>query len=321
MQQIVKLNKKADIAPVRKGTLLRKLIEQRQLVVLSVPFMILVFTFSYVPLWGWLMAFKDYKPGVYTVLNAPWVGLKNFQELFSDSYFYLALRNTLGISSLKLVFSFVSAITLAVLLNEVKIKVFKRTVQTISYLPHFISWVVAANIVFMSLSPDGGIVNTVLVNLGLVKESVPFMGMKEYFWLIVALSNVWKDVGWGAIIYLSAMAGIDPCLYESAAIDGAGRLKRIFHITIPSIAPTIKILLVLNIGWMLYSGFEQVYLLGNSSVDEVARTLEIYVYNYAMKYFRYSYGTAIGIFNSVVSFILITIANRVSKRVDGEGIF
>ena len=283
--------------------------------------MIIVIIFSYVPLWGWLMAFKEYKPGVNTVWTAPWIGLNNFKEMFTDSYFFPVIRNTLAISSLKLIFSFVSAITLAVLLNEVKNKVFKRTVQTISYLPHFVSWVVAANIVFMSLSPDGGIINTFLTKIGLIKESVPFMGMKEYFWLIVALSNVWKDVGWGAIIYLSAMSGIDPNLYEAAAIDGAGRVKRIFNITIPSIAPTIKILLVLNIGWILNAGFEQVFLLGNSSVDEVARTLEIYVYNYAMKYFRYSYGTAIGIFNSVVSFTLITIANRVSKKVNGEGIF
>jgi len=295
--------------------------EQRQLLVLSVPFMLIVIMFSYIPLWGWLMAFKNYKPGVTTILQAPWIGLDNFKELFTDSYFFLAIRNTLAISSLKLVFGFTSAIILAVLLNEVKIKLFKRTVQTISYLPHFVSWVVAANVVFMSLSPDGGIVNTILINLGIIKESVPFMGIKEYFWVIVALSHVWKSVGWGAIIYLSAMSGIDPNLYEAAAIDGAGRIKRIFNVTLPSIAPTIKILLVLNIGWILTAGFEQVFLLGNSSVDEVARTLEIYVYNYSMKYFRYSYGTAIGIFNSVVSFTLITIANRVSKKVDGEGIF
>lgn len=321
MQQTAYSGSETNLITVRKSTFLKKLKEQRQLLVLSVPFMIIVFIFSYVPLWGWLMAFKEYKPGVTTILNAPWAGLDNFKELFSDSYFYLAIRNTLAISSMKLVFGFTSAIMLAVLLNEVKIRAFKRTVQTISYLPHFVSWVVAANIVFMSLSPDGGIVNTILINLGLIKESVPFMGMKQYFWLIIALSNVWKDVGWGAIIYLSAITGIDPNLYEAAAIDGAGRVKRILNVTIPSIAPTIQILLVLNIGWILNAGFEQIFLLGNSSVDEVARTLEIYVYNYAMKYFRFSYGTAIGIFNSVVSFTLITIANRVFKKVNGEGIF
>ncbi len=321
MHQIATSSNKTNFVPARKNTFIQKLMEQKQLVIMSLPFMLLVIIFSYLPLWGWLMAFKEYKPGVNTILNAPWAGLNNFKELFSDSYFYLAIRNTLAISSLKIIFGFLSAITLAVLLNEVKIITFKRTVQTISYLPHFVSWVVASNIVFVSLSPDGGIVNTILIGLGLINESVPFMGMKENFWLIIALSNVWKDVGWGAIIYLSAMAGIDPNLYEAAAIDGAGRIKRIFNVTLPSIATTIKILLVLNIGWMLYAGFEQVYLLGNSSVDEVARTLEIYVFNYAMKYFRYSYGTAIGIFNSVISFLLITIANYVSKKVDGEGIF
>jgi len=229
MQQTAYSGSKTILTITRKKTFLQKLKEQRQLLVLSVPFMIIVIIFSYVPLWGWLMAFKEYKPGVNTVWNAPWIGLANFKELFTDPYFLPAIRNTLAISSMKLVFSFVSAITLAVLLNEVKNKVFKRTVQTISYLPHFVSWVVAANIVFMSLSPDGGIINTVLIKIGIIKESVPFMGMKEYFWLIVALSNVWKDVGWGAIIYLSAIAGIDPNLYEAAAIDGAGRIKRIFY--------------------------------------------------------------------------------------------
>lgn len=302
-----------------KKPFLKKLKDQRQLLVLSVPFMIVVLIFNYVPLWGWLLAFKNYNPGL-GFLRSPWVGLKNFQDVFSDSDFYTALRNTLAISGLKLVFNFVSAIGLAVLLNEVRNLLFKRTVQTISYLPYFVSWVVAANIVFMSLSPEDGIVNHVLVTLGVIKEAVPFMGIKEYFWWVLAFSDVWKKVGWGAIIYLSAMTGIDPELYESAAIDGAGRIRKIFAITIPSIMPTIKILLVLNLGWILNAGFEQVYLLGNPSVDEVARTLEIYVYNYALKYFRYSFGTAIGIFNSVVAFMMITVANYVSKRIDGEGV-
>ncbi len=293
--------------------------DQRQLLVLSVPFMIIVFIFNYVPIWGWILAFKNYKPG-FSVIEAPWVGLANFQEAFQDPNFYLAIRNTLAISSLKLVFGFVSTIALAIMLNEVRNIFFKRTVQTISYLPYFISWVVAANIVFMSLSPDDGIINTLLLKFGFIDSSIPFMGMKEYFWWIVAISDVWKKVGWGAIIYLAAMTGIDPELYESAQIDGAGRFRRIFSITIPSIVPTIKILLILNIGWIMNAGFEQIYLLGSSSVDEVSRTLEIYVYNYALKYFRFSYGTAIGIFNSVVAFILITSANAISKKIDGEGV-
>jgi len=303
----------------KKKSFWTQLVQQRQLLVLSVPFMILVFIFHYVPIWGWLLAFKNYTPAG-GIWNSPWVGLANFQEVFTDDGFYRGLRNTLAISSLKLVFNFVSAITLAVLLNEVKNITFKRTVQTISYLPYFVSWVVAANIVFMSLSPEDGIVNTVLKAVGIIDDPIPFMGMKEYFWWIVALSNVWKSVGYGAIIYLAAMTSIDPELYESADIDGAGRIRKIFAITIPSIMPTIKILLILNIGWIMNAGFEQVYLLGNASVQEVSNTLEVYVYNYALKYFRYSFGTAIGIFNSVAAFLLITVSNMISKKIDGEGI-
>ncbi len=321
MQRVARINSKGDLIYENRRTFWQKIKMQRQLVIMSVPFMLMVFIFSYTPLIGWYMAFTDYKPGVTGILNAPFIGLAHFKELFTDSYFYTSLRNTLAISSLKLIFNFVSTISLAVMLNEVKNQVFKRTVQTISYLPHFVSWVVAANLIFTSLSPESGIVNTILLKLGIVKEPVPFMGMKEYFWWILALSNVWKEVGWGAIIYLSAMTGIDPDLYDAAAVDGAGRILRIFTVTLPSIAPTIKLLLVLNIGSILNAGFEQVFLMTNPSVDEVGRTLQIYVYNYAMKYFRFAYGTAIGIFNSVVSFTLINISNSISKKIDGEGIF
>jgi len=321
MQRVARINSKGDLIYENRRTFWQKIKMQRQLVIMSVPFMLMVFIFSYTPLIGWYMAFTDYKPGVTGILNAPFIGLAHFKELFTDSYFYTSLRNTLAISSLKLIFNFVSTISLAVMLNEVKNQVFKRTVQTISYLPHFVSWVVAANLIFTSLSPESGIVNTILLKLGIVKEPVPFMGMKEYFWWILALSNVWKEVGWGAIIYLSAMTGIDPDLYDAAAVDGAGRIMRIFTVTLPSIAPTIKLLLVLNIGSILNAGFEQVFLMTNPSVDEVGRTLQIYVYNYAMKYFRFAYGTAIGIFNSVVSFTLINISNSISKKIDGEGIF
>ncbi|AEE97265.1 ABC transporter permease [Mahella australiensis] len=310
-----KRNLGKDIKPFWK-----QVSEQRQLIVLSLPFAIIVLIFNYLPLWGWILAFKNYTPAG-GVWGSEWVGLANFKELFSDRDFYEALRNTLAISSLKLIFGFVSTICLAILLNEVRNVLFKRTVQTISYLPYFVSWVVAANIVYMALSPTDGIVNEILLKLNIVDKPIPFLGEEGYFWWVVALSHVWKEVGWGAIIYLAAMTSIDPDLYEAAAIDGAGRFRRIIHITIPGIAPTIKILLILNIGWILNAGFDQVYLLMNPAVSNSATTLEIYVYNYAMKYFRYSYGTAIGIFNSVVSFILIMLANYISKKVSEEGIF
>jgi putative aldouronate transport system permease protein len=241
--------------------------------------------------------------------------------LFSDSEFYMGLRNTLAISCLKLVFNTFCAITLAILLNEVRISFFKRTVQTISYLPHFVSWVVAANLVYTSLSPDGGIVNELLMKFHLIKEPIMFMGENKFFWGIAALSEVWKEVGWGAIIYLAAMTSIDPELYETASIDGAGRIRRIFAITIPGIMSTIKILLVLNIGFLLNAGMQQIYLLQNSANVEVSRILEIYILNYGLKMGRYSYATAAGIFNSIVSITLVFTANRISKRIDGEKLF
>ena len=303
-----------------KKSIGRRLVEQRQLLVLSVPFLALVFVFNYLPIWGWLMSFQNFKPAL-GIFRSEWIGLANFRELFADSNFFNAVRNTLATSSLKIVLGFLSAIVLALMLNEVRRVYFKRVVQTISYLPYFVSWVVAANIVYMSLSPSDGIVNIVLVRLGLISEGIPFMGKPGAFYMIVALSNIWKNVGWNAIIYLAAMTGIDPDLYEAASIDGAGRIRRMFAVTLPGIMPIIKLLLVINIGNLMNAGFEQVYLLSNPSNISASRTIDVYVYTYALKTGRLSYGTAIGMFNSLISITLITVSNHISKRIDGYGIF
>ncbi|HEX3045603.1 MAG TPA: ABC transporter permease subunit [Bacillota bacterium] len=293
---------------------------QKQLLFITVPFLLFILVFNYLPLWGWIMAFQNYKPYL-GISGSSWVGLEQFKLLFSDSEFFMGIRNTLAISCLKLVLNTSCAITLAILLNEVRISFFKRTVQTISYLPHFVSWVVAANLVYVALSPDGGIINELLLKFHLIKEPIMFMGENKYFWGIAALSEVWKEVGWGAIIYLAAMTSIDPELYETASIDGAGRIRRIFAITIPGIMSTIKILLVLNIGFLLNAGMQQIYLLQNSSNVEVSRILEIYILHYGIRMGRYSYATAAGIFNSIVSITLVFTANRISKRIDGEKLF
>jgi putative aldouronate transport system permease protein len=298
----------------------QKLRDKHQLLVLLLPFMAFVVVFNYLPIWGWLMAFQNYKPAT-GLTGSPFIGMANFQELFSDDRFFKAFRNTLAISSLKIAFGFLSSLMLALMLNEVRNMLFKRTVQTISYLPYFVSWVVAANIVYMSLSPTDGIINLVLTKLGLAENPIPFMGDPKYFYWVAAFSNVWKNVGWGAIIYLSAMTGIDPELYEAASIDGAGRLRRIMSITIPSIIPTIKIVLVLNIGHLMTAGFEHIYLLSNSSNMEMSQTIEVYVFTYALRQGRLSYGTAIGMFNSLISLAIIFICNAISKRIDGYGIF
>ncbi len=282
--------------------------------------MLFVLVFNYFPIWGWSMAFVHYIPGK-GVLNSKFVGLANFVEAFTDANFLAAIKNTLLTSVLKISTGFVAAIMLAVMLNEVRCVPFKRIVQTISYLPYFVSWVVAVSIVYMVLSPADGIVNVILKELGLIKEPIAFLGEPKYFYGTVAVSNIWKNVGWNAIIYLAAMTGIDPELYEAAAIDGAGRIRRIVSVTLPSIMPTIKILLVLNIGNLMNAGFEQVYLLSNPSNIEASRTIDVYVYTYALRSGRLSYGTAIGIFNSTVALFLITISNFISKKIDGYGIF
>ena len=294
---------------------------QRQLIVLTFPFLIMVLIFNYFPLWGWLLAFKDYKPYL-GFQNSEWVGFKNFVDLFSDVYFFQALRNTLVISFLKLIFNFLSSITFAILLNEIKNMLFKRTVQTISYLPHFVSWVVAANIVYTVLSPDYGIINELLVKFHILKEPINFLGEPKYFWLIAPITEVWKEMGWNAIIYLAAMTNIDPQLYEAASIDGAGRLKRIWYITLPGILPTVKILLIMNVGWILNAGFEQMYLLQRPSTLDYSDILETYILRYGIGSGRWSYATAAGIFNSVVSLILVTTANKIASKIgEGERVF
>lgn len=304
--------------PKKKG-FFQLAFEQRQLLVLSLPFMLLVFVFNYLPIWGWIMAFQNYTPAR-GIWNSKWVGLSNFQEVFTDRNFINAIVNTLSISVLRIALGFITAILLALMLNEVKSVLFKRTVQTISYLPYFISWVVASSIVYMTLSPSG-IINELLLKVGLVDRGIPFMGDAKYFYGIVGVSHVWKNVGWNAIIYLAAMTGIDPELYEAADVDGAGRLRKIWAITLPSIMPTVKILLVLAIGTLMSASFEHIYLLSNPSNISASRTIEVYVYTYAMRAGRFSYGTAIGIFNSTVAITLILISNWISKRIDGTGIF
>ncbi|MDT8717262.1 sugar ABC transporter permease [Clostridium sp. 19966] len=306
--------------PKKKKSFLQQLSSQKELVIITLPFLLLLLIFNYAPLWGWITAFQNYKPAL-GVSGSEWVGLKNFTDLFHDSNFYHALRNTLGIAILKFIFGFLTSITLAVLINEVRHQKYKKVVQTISYLPHFVSWVVAANIVYNVLSTDDGIVNKVLVNLHLVSHPISFMGIPTAFWGVMVGSDIWKEVGWNSIIYLAAMTSIDSELYEAASIDGAGRIRKIFAITLPSIVPTIKILMILSIGSLLSVGFEQTYLLSNPSVLDYSQTIELYVYNYGIPLGRYSFATAAGIFNSVVALVLVTSFNRLSKMIDGESAF
>ena len=271
--------------------------------------------FYYLPLAGWAMAFQNYKPKL-GILHSQFVGLDKFKMLFSDMTFIRVIRNTLAMGVINLVVTFVTAIAFAILLNEMVTKGGKKVVQTISYLPHFLSWIIVTGILHDMLSGTG-IINEMLVNLHLIEQPINFFAHPGYFWPIVAFANVWKETGWNAIIYLSAITAIDPSLYE----DGAGRWAKIKYVTLPGIKPTIIILLLMNVGNVLNAGFEIQYLLGNGLVQKVSQTIDIYVLKWGISQGDYAIGTAAGIFKSLVSIILIVIANQIAKRNGEEQLF
>lgn len=290
----------------------KTLSKQKMLMLMSLPFLIWVFVFKYVPLWGWTIAFQKFRPSK-GLFDQQWVGWDNFKFLFQEEAFYRVLRNTVVMSSINLVLGFVTAIVLALLLNELRNVFFKRTVQTISYLPHFISWVVAANIVQTALAPEG-IINILMLKLNLIDQPILWLSKGEYFWGILATTEVWKSVGWNTIIYLAAITTIDPSQYEAAEIDGANRFQRILHITLPGMKSVIVILLIMNLGHILESGFEPQYLLGNGMNVNYSENLDIFVLKYGMNMGNYGLATAAGMFKTVVSFIFLIAANNIAKR-------
>ena len=295
---------------------LKKLVQQRLLLLMALPFVLHIVLFRLGPVFGWIMAFQDYRPGR-GLFAQEWVGFEQFRYLFEDRGFWRVLRNTLAMALIKLAMGTFFAILVAVMINETRHRLFKRSVQTISYLPHFVSWVVAANIVLEVLSPRGP-VNNLLVSIGLLEDPVLFMGQPQLFWWIIGWSHVWKTAGFGAIIYLAAMTAIDPQLYESADMDGASRLQRIWHITLPGIRATVVILLIINIGQLMEAGFEQQYLLQNGLVMDYSEVFRIYVLRWGLKLQRFSFAAAAGIFRSVVSVVLVMSANLLAKKMGEE---
>ena len=297
----------------------KEISRQKFLMVCAAIFFVYGIVFYYVPLAGWVMAFQDYKPkdGLF---GSKFVGLEKFKFLFSDDVFLRDIRNTLAMGVLNLVTTFLMAIIFAILLNEVRNMFGKKLVQTVSYLPHFLSWIVVTGILHDALSSTG-IINEMLVNLGILNSPINFFANPGYFWPIVAFANVWKETGWNAIIYLAAITAIDPSLYEAASIDGAGRWNKIKYVTLPGIKPTIMILLLMNVGNVLNAGFEIQYLLGNGLVQRVSQTIDIYVLKWGISQGDYAIGTAAGIFKSAVSIILIMIANQIAKRNGEERLF
>lgn len=318
MAAIAKRKKEKITEPKVKITW-KEIKRQKALLIWSAVIVLYGVIFCYLPLGGWLMAFQNYRPqdGLF---HSQLVGLAKFQQLFSDATFIRVIRNTLAMGVINLVATFVMAILFAILLNDVKSQGGKKVVQTISYLPHFLSWIIVTGILHDALSGTG-IVNELLMKIGVLDQPLNFFAHPEFFWPIVAFANVWKETGWNAIIYLSAITAIDPSLYEAANIDGAGRWQRIRYITLPGIRPTIMILLLMNVGNVLNAGFEIQYLLGNGLVQSVAQTIDIYVLKWGISQNDFAIGTAAGIFKSFVSIVLVVIANEIAKRTGEERLF
>ncbi|AWB45796.1 protein lplB [Paenibacillus sp. CAA11] len=297
-----------------KPSVWKKLTNQWDLQSMVWPGIIFVAIFSYIPMYGVVMAFQQYD--IFNgILESPWVGFKHFKMFFEAPEFWNVMRNTIVISLLKLVITFPAPILLALMLNEIGHMGFKRFIQTVSYLPYFLSWVIVSGFVFSLLSVDNGTVNILLERLNLIEEPVNFLAIPEYFWSILVSVNVWKEVGFGSIVYLAAIAGVDPAMYEAASIDGASRFKQIYLVTLPSIAPVIVIFMILAIGNLLSAGFEDILLLAtNPILRPYSDVIDTYVYRVGILNARFSYATAVGLFKAVISVILLVTANKIARR-------
>lgn len=287
------------------------------LYLMFLPVLIYYIVFHYLPMFGIVIAFQDYRPARGFV-KSKFVGLKHFISFFESDYAWTNTRNTLSISFLSLIFGFPAPILLALLLNEIKSAGFKKTVQTITYMPHFISLVIICAMVKDFFSANG-LFNTIIVAMG--GQRIDFLITPSWFYPIYIGSGIWQNLGWDSIIYLAALSGIDPELYEAATVDGANRLRRIWHITLPGIAPTITILLILRIGGLMSVGYEKIILLYSPSVYETADTISTYVYRRGLIDGKYSFSAAVGLMNSVVNFILLLASDRFSKRMGQSGLF
>lgn len=303
----------------KNSALWKKIKQQRYLLLMVLPGMIWLLVFCYLPMYGCQIAFQNYR--ITDALgSSEWVGFKWFVKFFHDASFRQVMKNTFGISLLKLAFGFTAPIIFALMLNEIRNVRFKRVVQTLSYLPHFLSWVILGGIMITWLS-DTGVINLVLRALGILEEGVSFLADPRYFWGISVISEIWKELGWGAIIYLAAISGIDPSLYEASEIDGANRLQRLWNITLPEISGTIAILFILQVGGIMGSNFDQIFVLHNALNDSSSNVIDMFVYKIGIGNGSYSYATAIGLFRSVVSLLLLVFANKVTSKLEGSSLF
>ncbi|WP_346015014.1 ABC transporter permease [Metabacillus halosaccharovorans] len=303
-----------QITPITK---LQRLKRDRWLYLLLIPGILYFLTFKYAPMWGVVIAFQDYSP-FKGVFGSEWVGFENFKNFFQNPDFFRLLENTFILAVLDLVFFFPAPIILALLLNELRINSYKRTIQTFIYVPHFMSWVIIASMTYIFFTTSGGVVNEV-VSYFYGKE-INFLSSPDWFRPLIMGQIIWKETGWGTVIFLAALASVDQEQYEAAIVDGAGRFRRLWHVTLPAVRSTIVVLLILRLGNFLDTGFQQIYLMTNSLNRSVADVFDTYVYFVGITQGAYSYSTAVGLFKSVVGIILVLGANKLAKKVGQDGI-
>ena len=322
MKAKVRANAPVFVNRPLKERFVRALIDYKFLHLMIIPGMAFFLLFKYVPMYGILIAFKNYRGaagGFGAIMSAPWIGFKNFEVFFNSMYCGRVFFNTIYLSLLRLIFSFPAPILLALLINEVRSNWFKRTVQTITYMPYFLSWVVVAGLLNTMLSPDNGAINMLIKMAG--GETIYFLTSKQWFRPILVLSEIWKNIGYGSIVYLAAITSIDQEQYEAARVDGANKFQQIVHITLPGISEIIAIMLILQIGKMFDDNFDQIYNLYSPSVYEVADVFETYVYRNGIQDSKFSYAAAVGLVKSVLVLIMILFSNRASKKLGAQGLF
>ncbi|WP_248930676.1 ABC transporter permease [Paenibacillus hamazuiensis] len=303
---------------LKKSLFVRDVIRDRWLYAILLPGFLYFVIFKYVPMAGLAMAFEDYKPHL-GFMGSPWVGFKHFERFFTEPQFWELFRNTLLLAVYNLLFFFPIPIVLALMLNEVRNQVFKRFAQTLLYLPHFVSWVVAVGIFYILFTTEGGIVNEYIRQLGL--EKIPFLLSEDWFRPMIIGQSIWKEAGWGTIIFLAALSGVDLQLYEAARMDGAGRWRQLWHITLPAIRSTVVILFILRLGSFLDTGFEHIFLMLNSMNREVGEVFDTYVYTKGLTQGQYSYSAAVGLFKSLVGLVLVLLSNWIAKKFGEEGVY
>jgi len=302
----------------RKKSLSQHLYKHRWLYLMCVPGLVYLIIFKYIPMYGVIMAFQDFnfKKGIF---GSPFNNFAHFRQLFSSGKFHNVFTNSIILSLMRLLINFPIPIILALMINELRMKAFKKTTQTLLYLPHFMSWIVLGGIAQNFLSMNGGLVNDLIASLGGTR--INFLGSEEWFRFVIVVTSIWKEAGWGTIIYLAALSGVNPDLYEAATVDGANRWQKILHVTLPGITSTIVITLVLAIGGMMNNGFEQVYLFQNDLNVSVSEVFETYTYKIGIVSGRYSYSTAVGLFKNIIGTILIFSTNRLAKKMGSATLF